>query len=663
MKKAFADRRRATVWPARWVRSPGCRRFFHIFAIALTLAAKVTAEVGDPQIRTDHPWYPGELACSTFERLVATQAEQYLRMTGIESKSDEDKALASWAWRNTHFAHGEEGAEDLWGTGFTKGELRTRDYWTGLFAHGFGLCGTTHSQWTAEMEFLLGHARGRGVGVDGHNSFEVYLTGGVYGSGKWVLLDHDISTVIFDAEGKSLLSIPEVRADVKQLTDRNFISQKQHGWLVCGLDKGDGGVYRQYTTAEYLAGYVGAPPMVHLPRGETLRRYLQPGLEDGKTFVFWGRNYKTSGIPGPERSQTWVNQPEAMHASHDGTGYKPGQARFANAVYVYKPDFPSGDYREGVVNESGDYVIFAFYTPYIIGATPPNTEPWGIYQRACRNGLVLHGSAGCPVSLSLDQGTTWRECGTLLDGLDLTDFVKGRRQYFIRFGAGAQALANSNLTLTTVCQANVAVLPRLKDDGTRVTFAASNRAVTSAGPSREQAQTHIVNGGFDTPSVTLEVTAPHERPVAVIHAAAHIASGNPPAPEVKYQIEYSVDGGQDWRPIVKDWNIPRRGDEPTDFWSQSFCYGSTEITDSKSPPVRVRFSNNGGKKYLRAEIHLVYVTPISDATKVTFDWSEASGQRREAHVFAPDLTKPWELTTGKNVQTRWVEFEPNAPRR
>ena len=74
--------------------------------------------------------------------------------------------LAAWLWRNTHYWHGEEGAEDLWGQGFGKGlDSRTREYWTGLFAHGFGLCGTTHSQWVAEMEVLLGHGRGRGVGV------------------------------------------------------------------------------------------------------------------------------------------------------------------------------------------------------------------------------------------------------------------------------------------------------------------------------------------------------------------------------------------------------------------------------------------------------------------------------------------------------------------
>ncbi|MFM8470770.1 MAG: hypothetical protein ACKODH_12550, partial [Limisphaerales bacterium] len=149
------------------------------------------AEVSDPQLRTDHPWYPGELALSTFERLFATQAEQYRRATGKAPATDEDRALASWFFRNTHYAHGEEGAHDWWGQGFQKGsDLRGREYWIGLFAHGFGLCGTTHSQWSAEMEFLLGHGRGRGLGVSGHNSFEVWLTGGAYGAGKWALLDH-----------------------------------------------------------------------------------------------------------------------------------------------------------------------------------------------------------------------------------------------------------------------------------------------------------------------------------------------------------------------------------------------------------------------------------------------------------------------------------------
>src|SRR3954453_21514928 len=155
------------------------RRGLAGIVLAWALAGGARADVGDPQERTDHPWYPGELACSTFGRLSETQAELYRRVTGARPETDEQKALASWLWRSTHYWHGEEGAEDLWGKGFTRGgDLRTRDYWTGLFADGFGLCGTTHAQWVAEMQALLGHNRGRCVGVAGHNSFEVFLTGG-----------------------------------------------------------------------------------------------------------------------------------------------------------------------------------------------------------------------------------------------------------------------------------------------------------------------------------------------------------------------------------------------------------------------------------------------------------------------------------------------------
>lgn len=489
----------------------------------------------------------------------------------------------------------------------------------------------------------------------GHNAFEVFLTGGAYGAGQWALLDHDLSSVIFDPTGKRLLSIREVSTDVKRLTDRKFNPQKQNGWLVCGLHPDDGGVYEKYVTAEYLAGYAGPPPMVHLRRGETLRRYFAPGLDDGKTFVFWGRNYGTGGIPGPERAHTWVNQPQTMYGSRDGAGHKPGQARFANAVYVYRPDFKTGDYREGVVEETNERVVFEFQTPYIIGATPPNAKPWGIYDSGGRYGLVVHGKVNCAVSVSIDRGRSWQECGILNGSLDLTDYVKGRRQYFIRFGADAKSLIDSELTMTTVCQANVSTLPQLKDNGTRVTFAASQRAVVSAGPNREQARTHVVAGGFDSPSVTLKMTSPRGEPMKELYANAQVASGNPPSPRVKYQIEFSTDDGQSWRPVVQDWTVQRRGDEPADFWSQSFCYGSVKTADTNVRSALVRFRNDGGKKYLRAEAHLVYQTPTSDATRVTFDWSDDRGPHRESHLF-PDGEGTWELKTSGATRTRWVEF-------
>ncbi len=49
-----------------------------------------------------------------------------------------------------------------------------------------------------------------------------------------------------------------------------------------------------------------------------------------------------------------------------------------------------------------------------------------------------------------------------------------------------------------------------------------------------------------------------------------------------YQIEYSTDKRPHLVPIVKDWRIGRMGDEPSDFWSQSFCYGLANIAQARA---------------------------------------------------------------------------------
>ena len=134
------------------------------------------------------------------------------------------------------------------------------------------------------------------------------------------------------------------------------------------------------------------------------------------------------------------------------------------------------------------------------------------------------------MSVSVDRGRTWKDCGAFRDGLDLTDRVKSQRQYWLRFGAVARDLAGTGLTMTTVCQANAAVMPRLKDGGSTVHFEASGRAVVSAGPTVEQAKTHVVAGGFGTPEVTLALATPRGATIAAVHAAAHWGRAARPGP-------------------------------------------------------------------------------------------------------------------------------------
>jgi hypothetical protein len=56
-----------------------CQPLTFGFMLLAGAASSARVDVGDPQVRTDHPWYPAELTCSTFERLAATQAEHFSR--------------------------------------------------------------------------------------------------------------------------------------------------------------------------------------------------------------------------------------------------------------------------------------------------------------------------------------------------------------------------------------------------------------------------------------------------------------------------------------------------------------------------------------------------------------------------------------------------------
>ncbi|MCX8038135.1 MAG: hypothetical protein N3D11_13985 [Candidatus Sumerlaeia bacterium] len=622
-----------------------------VFALTAQIAA---AGVGDPQLMTDHPWYPGELSCSTFDRLFRTQAALYERVTGRKVVSDEDKALASWYWRNLNYFHCTGGNEDIWDKGLKAGE-ETREYWSGLFGFGYGLCYADHHQWHGEMARLLGPFRARSAGVAGHTTFEVWLTGGPYGEGRWALLDHDISTVVFTPDGRRLMGLMEVNQDLSAVKK----SDKRRGFIPAGLHPSDPDTYKEIKWVGYTTGYAGPPPMVHLRSGESLRRYLKPGLDDGKTFAYWGINYNIENIPGPTRDRTWVNQPEAMYGSGRQAPYKAGQARYANAVYIYKPDFRSEKYKEGVIAESDKEITFEFYSPYIIAASPPPASAraeWGIYEPGCTGGLILAGTMTCPVEVSVDQGRTWQKAGAARNGLDLTDYVKGRRQYWLRFHAGAKELAGSGLTIKTVCQCAPTIIPRPKSGLNRITYEASGLAVISAGPNIGQAVPHIVAGAFDSPGVTLKIALPRGSKAVRVYAAARAASGAPPV-QCAYNIECSTDGGTSWQPVVKDWQIIRRQPEPNDWWSQTFIMGDAPV--NTTGPIHVRFSNTGGRKFLRAEAHLVYEVGCASPLTAKFVWKSGGEIKSATHVYstAPAQSdNSWSFDAGTNPDLLWVEY-------
>jgi hypothetical protein len=450
-----------------------------------------------------------------------------------------------------------------------------------------------------------------------------------------------------------------VKNDLKRLKSRT--SKQNSGWQPGGLHPSDPDTYAEYNAAYYAYGYATLPPMMHLRSGESIRRFIAPGLEDGKTFVFWGINYRIAGIPGPHRDRTWVNQPEKMYGATRDCGSRLGQW-YGNAVYTYRPDFAGGKYKEGVVDEGPDRVTFEFNTPYVIGCTPPNLaaekELKAVYQPGGTNGLVIRGKMTCPVSVSTDGGLKWTRTETASDGMDLTDAVKGRQQYWLRFHAPAKNLADKQIVIRTVCQSSISVVPRVHEGTNRVTYCPGGLAAVSAGPDMAQVLARTVEGqpGNNKP-VALGLRAPRGEKAVHLYAAQRQMSGSPPQ-DAKYNIDCSVDGGKSWLPVVKDRPVIRHEPEPDDFWSQSHVWGDAPLP-AVAGTVHVRF-NAGGRTLQRCEAHLVYEVENTSPVKATFAWKESGKVKTATHTYpagrpgVEDNTFTFEA--GPAPITLWVEY-------
>ena len=663
--------------------------------ILLAEEKDVPSVLGDPQLRTDHPWFPGELSCSTFDRLFETQAILYHKQTGRGVTTDEDKAIASWYWRNLNYYHALCPREPFWNDELTHDVESPReavmDYWTGLFGYGFSLCYTTHQQYTAEMEKLLSRGRSRSVDVNGHTSFEVFLKSASYGSeGDWALLDHDISTIVFDdpVNYKRLINIADIAYSAEppdlqplsytqqeSLLDNRTAPNGNRGWFKSGLyfpseDLGEGaesdalsGVFTEILGTAPLSGYAGVPPMVSLKRDETMRRYLQPGL-GGETYVYWGPNYRElshedSPIPGPNRDRTWATQPERMFGATRDTDTL--FARYGNVVYTYRPNFADGTYRDGVIAEDEQSVTFYFYSPYAVAALPPQEaakQIWAVLEKGCTKGLIVTALSNlkCTVQVSTDNGSTWSPEIRFGKKLDLTDWVKGHHSYHLKLNATPSQLATSPIAIRTVCMANDRLMPHLKSGGTSVSFAASGKAVFAAGPNVDQTDRFVTSGSLGTDRVEMRVPTPGGARLLEVHAAAMVNSGSAPDASIRYQIECSTDGGATWEPIVEDWRVETLGYQVGDRAPRSYYFGDLDVSKSNSNEALVRFSNSAGVTYERVEVYLVYQASNRPPVSVTFHWEDQRGKQSASHTFRRS-DSPWKIETGEVTQTHWVEMK------
>jgi hypothetical protein len=626
------------------------------------------ALVGDPQIMTDHPVYRGELSCSTLDRNIADAYRVFQERYGREPKTDTEKLFSIWAWKVEHGVHSADnsvyvGPDDMDASkdGATKGWMDNRDCQMNQFSYGFALCYSIHAQMSAIVARALGNdlKRVRCPAIGGHTPFEAFV------DGKWALADFTTGMMVFDEDDKAMSIeeiIPHAKAD-----DKAWMNDPKRGGpykLVMGPFGDSVAGYQQIVDQQMLFGFNAMPIVYSLRAGESFIRYLEPGLEDGKSFLFWAKDYyNLEGKPehGPFRRQTFL----------DGGPVGNGNPRFrvhqANGVFEYTPPLADGKYKQGVRIEkdttfaegalrgkSADaVVVFEHASPYVIAAWPAKRgdREWNLLEEKCVDGAVASGVAvgKVPVKISIDGGQTWKEVG-VAEGefkVDFTDVVKGRHTYLVSLGLSPKDGVKS-LRLRTVVQVGRGVVPRLKDGGTKITYQAGGQGVIQGGPSQYLADS-LRRKDLESEGLrVMEIKAP----ATVLSASGMLrASGPDRGP---WSVEFSLDGGKTWKAGLKNLTL-EKGESGWGGGHHAYAWADMQFPDNqdaKSVLVRV-----GKGNISHAEVYATYKQPDNSALEVTYNWTEGGQAKQDTHIVAAGKqSDTWTVPTGRNVKMKSVGF-------
>ena len=433
-------------------------------------------------------------------------------------------------------------------------------------------------------------------GASGFNArrraFPGHVNSEVEYDGAWHAFDTDMAGLLFRPDGV-VAGYADIIADpsLVRLNDRGIVCYP-FAWpgdfnvMKKGWQEVAGG---RNWFCMYNSGYVALPGVVHVRRGETFTRYFDRDVFGGPTK----RRFWHVQEHGPFRNWTFVNMGEPQHQAEKSNCR--GNASYANAVFRYEPNLAAADaWRDGTVERSANLawqkqlphltaaddhaanVTFQHFSPYVICGDPvDDKDPMTGHAT---DGLVVTADTVGDVTLdlSVDQGSTWQTIERRVQDarLDLTQSVKGRYGWWLRFTFSKGSGLNRLQTETT-CQMHQAIYPRLKPNGSTVTYRAASRAVTVVKPnwglSEQQATRHEVRtlrssnltytprsrkqiaaysvAGNKPAHVVFRVDTPE--PLLEVSAAARYRVRSPQPDDCDFHLELSLDDGRTWKTFAQ----------------------------------------------------------------------------------------------------------------
>jgi hypothetical protein len=647
------------------------KQFLLTAVLVFFSAALAHAQVGDPTLRTDHPQYAGEGAFQT-----AADCAKFA--VGDKQLSDQDRALAVYNWLLTHQWHLLSPQENCVAgkqadSAKSQEDLIVYDAAKARFSYGYGLCGTVHA-WNEPYWKAAGFGARRRA-FPGHTNSEIF-----YGN-SWHAFDTDMAGLLFRKDGivagyADIIADPSLATAVKPpyphypfAWPSDFQTMKS-GWQEVAKNPSK-------WFAMYNGGYECQPGIVNLRKGETFTRWFDPDHYGGPSKRRFWHHLKN----GPVRDWTFANNGEPRH---DGRNHNArGNAAYCNGEFVWQPDprdiIPPVKGR----NWEGKKKVlptqfYSHWSPYVICGDPEDDA--NPMTGKATNGFVIEadGTGEVLIKITTDHGT--KQLDRVTFPLDLTEYVKGQYGWGLAIAWDGAESGVKNLKFTTTTQINQAMYPRLKPQGSTVTYRATNLTVLDQSPDLSLPEDQIkrferlelrsnnlaYRGRSANSRLAYETT--NNKPASVVfpvsyegtslaevRAAIRYQVRVPPPEQHDYHLDVSWDDGKSWQTISKA-EIPKDNEH-----SSGWLAGAAKEPKGATHSALVRVTlYAGGHKTGLMDVQLYGICRPAEnigPLQITYGWKE-NGELKTAEQKLPAGTKDqtWKVLTGEKIRDEFVRM-------